>query len=127
MTLVLASASPRRRDLLEQAGIPHQVHPANIDETARKDELPVALSMRLAREKALTVAKRLGGEPRRQILGSDTIVVLDGLVIGKPADPEDAVAVAVVVAVSQGTGLYGAPVRRRCPPPGTRDTPRGPP
>ena len=91
MTLVLASASPRRRDLLEQAGIPHQVHPANIDETARKDELPVALSMRLAREKALVVAKRLGGEPRRQILGSDTIVVLDGLVLGKPADPEDAV------------------------------------
>ena len=91
MTLVLASASPRRRDLLEQAGIPHQVHPANIDETARKDELPVALSMRLAREKALAVAKRLGGEPRRQILGSDTIVVLDGLVLGKPADPEDAV------------------------------------
>ena len=91
MTLVLASASPRRRDLLEQAGIPHQVHPANIDETARKDELPVALSMRLAREKALAVAKRLSGEPRRQILGSDTIVVLDGLVLGKPADPEDAV------------------------------------
>jgi len=91
MTLVLASASPRRRDLLEQAGIPHQVHPANIDETPLENELPVALSVRLAREKALVVAKSLGGEPRRRVLGSDTIVVLDGRVFGKPADPEDAV------------------------------------
>ncbi len=91
MTLVLASASPRRREILEQAGIPHVVHPANIDETPRVDESPVGLSLRLAREKALTVAKRLGAEPRRQVLGSDTIVVLDGVVLGKPADPEDAV------------------------------------
>ncbi|MEE2672212.1 MAG: Maf family protein [Myxococcota bacterium] len=91
MTLVLASASPRRRDLLEQAGIPHQVQPANIDETPGQDEEPVALSLRLAREKALAVAKTIGGEPRRQVLGSDTIVVLDGLILGKPADPEDAV------------------------------------
>ena len=91
MTLVLASASPRRRDLLEQAGIPHQVLPANIDETPGKDEEPVALSLRLAREKALAVAKTIGGEPRRQVLGSDTIVVLDGLILGKPADSEDAV------------------------------------
>jgi len=91
MTLVLASASPRRRDLLEQAGIPHEVQPANIDETPGQDEEPVALSLRLAREKALAVAKTIGGEPRRQVLGSDTIVVLDGLILGKPADPEDAV------------------------------------
>ncbi len=91
MTLVLASASPRRRELLTQAGIPHLVHPADIDETPREDESPVALSMRLAREKALVVAKRLGGEPPRRVLGSDTIVVLDGVVLGKPTDPEDAV------------------------------------
>ena len=91
MTLVLASASPRRHDLLKQAGIPHRIQPADIDETPIEDELPLALSVRLAREKALTVAKRIGGEPRQRVLGSDTIVVLDDDAIGKPTDAEDAV------------------------------------
>jgi septum formation protein len=89
--LVLASASPRRHDLLQQAGIPHQIHPADIDESPHPGELPIDLSVRLAREKALTVAKRLGHEPRQRVLGSDTLVVIDGQALGKPADPEDAV------------------------------------
>lgn len=91
MTLVLASASPRRHELLDQAGIPHRVQPADIDETPLAGERPLALSVRLAREKALAVAKRIGAEPRRRVLGSDTIVVLDDEAIGKPADAEDAV------------------------------------
>jgi septum formation protein len=91
MMLVLASASPRRHDLLQQAGIPHQIHPADIDESPHPGELPIDLSVRLAREKALTVAKRLGHEPRQRVLGSDTLVVIDGQALGKPADPEDAV------------------------------------
>jgi len=91
MTLVLASASPRRHDLLTQAGIPHRIQPADIDETPMRGEAPLALSLRLAREKALVVAKRLGREPRQRVLGSDTIVVLDDDAIGKPENAEDAV------------------------------------
>ena len=91
MTLVLASASPRRHELLEQAGIPHRIQPADIDESPIADERPLALSLRLAREKALAVARRIGAEPRRRVLGSDTLVVLDDDAIGKPADAEDAV------------------------------------
>jgi MAF protein len=87
--LVLASASPRRRELLEAAGVPHEVIPADIDERAREGESPVELALRLAREKAVAVAQRLRGEPR-QVLGSDTIVVLDDRVLGKPRDREDA-------------------------------------
>jgi MAF protein len=63
--------------------------PADIDERARDGESPVELALRLAREKAVAVAERLRGE-RRQVLGSDTIVVLDDRVLGKPRDREDA-------------------------------------
>jgi septum formation protein len=88
--LVLASASPRRRELLAGAGIAFEVMPAEIDERALPDEAPHALAERLAREKALAVAERLGPAPRRLVLGSDTIVVLAGEVLGKPRDPEHA-------------------------------------
>ena len=72
------------------AGIPHEVIPADIDERAMEGELPRDLALRLAREKAQAVVGRLGGE-RRHVLGSDTIVVLDDVVWGKPRDAEDAV------------------------------------
>jgi septum formation protein len=88
--LVLASASPRRRTLLAEAGVPHEVMPADIDESARLNEAPRDLAVRLAREKALAVARRLRGGPRRAVLGCDTIVVLGERVFGKPDDPEDA-------------------------------------
>jgi septum formation protein len=88
--LVLASASPRRRELLARAGIAFEVMPAEIDERALPDEAPHALAERLAREKALAVAGRLGPAPRRLVLGSDTIVVLAGEVLGKPRDAEHA-------------------------------------
>lgn len=88
--LVLASASPRRRELLEAAGVIHEVVPADIDERARTGERPLDLALRLAREKALAVAARYEGKTRH-VLGSDTIVVLDDVALGKPEDPEDAV------------------------------------
>lgn len=81
--LVLASASPRRRALLAAAGIPIEVVPAEIDERPLPGERPEALVERLARDKALAVAKR---RPDALILGSDTIVVLGDRVLGKPRD-----------------------------------------
>ena len=89
--LVLGSGSPRRRELLTRAGIAFEVQPADIDEQARPGEEPAALATRLAREKARAVALRLGSTPPRWVLGADTIVVVDGDVLGKPVDAEDAV------------------------------------
>jgi septum formation protein len=91
VSLVLASASPRRRDLLAAAGLRFEVVPPEVDERARPGEAPPQLAERLAREKALEVAARLGREPRRVVLGSDTLVVLEERVLGKPADAEEAV------------------------------------
>jgi len=86
--LCLASASPRRRELLSQIGVPHIVTGANIDETLRQDERARDYVLRLAREKAVSV--RRGGQAL-PVLAADTTVVLDGLVFGKPYDRADAV------------------------------------
>jgi septum formation protein len=91
-SLLLASASPRRRELLAQAGVRFEVRPADIDERALPGETPERHAARLAREKALRVAGEAPCEPPRFALGADTIVVLEGRIFGKPADPEDAVA-----------------------------------
>jgi septum formation protein len=87
-TIVLASASPRRRELLAQIGVPHEVLAVDVDEAALPGEAPAALAVRLARAKALAGRIRDGG--RRAALGSDTIVVLEGEVYGKPRDAADA-------------------------------------
>jgi septum formation protein len=84
--LVLASASPRRRELLARAGVAFEALPAEIDESPRAGESPEALVERLAREKALAVARRVGPAPRRFVLGSDTVVVLGREILGKPRD-----------------------------------------
>lgn len=83
--LVLASASPRRRELLEQIGVPHDCDPANIDETVEPGESPTDYVERMARCKAECVAAR---HPLAQysVLAADTTVVLDGDVLGKPED-----------------------------------------
>jgi septum formation protein len=86
-SLVLASASPRRRRLLEEAGIAIEVAVAAVDETPLAGETPLAHVQRLALAKAHAVAPRY---PQRLVLGADTVVVLDGEVFGKPADLEDA-------------------------------------
>lgn len=85
-TLVLASASPRRREILATLGIVFDVDPSGASEEAR-GEAPEALARRLAREKALEVSRRSG---ERFVLGADTIVVDGGAVLGKPEDDEDA-------------------------------------
>ncbi len=87
--VILASQSPRRRDLLTLIGIPHDVRPADIDERYLPGETPPAHAERLAREKALKVAVE---DPDAVTIGSDTIVVVDGDVLGKPTDPGDAAA-----------------------------------
>jgi septum formation protein len=83
--VVLASQSPRRRDLLTLVGIAHEVRPANIDESYFADEAPRAHAERLARGKAAAISA-----PEAVTIGSDTIVVIDGEVLGKPRDENDA-------------------------------------
>jgi septum formation protein len=87
VTLVLASASPRRQELLRNTGIAFTVQPADIDESPRDGELPVEAAQRLAREKALTVSR---SHPQDCVLGADTIVVVDENILGKPRDAADA-------------------------------------
>jgi septum formation protein len=86
--LVLASASPRRHELLRNAGISFTVQPANIDETPLVGEPSRECAERLAREKALAVCRT---RPRDRVLGADTIVVVDETILGKPVDDDDAV------------------------------------
>lgn len=90
--LVLASASPRRRELLAQAGFTFAIEPASIPEDSRLGENPVAYVTRLAREKAERVYAGLGSQEERPlVLGADTTVVApNGEVLGKPADAADA-------------------------------------
>ncbi|HUG42139.1 MAG TPA: Maf family protein [Longimicrobiales bacterium] len=87
--LVLASASPRRRQLLAQLGLVVEVRPAHVDETALPGEDPASHVERLAREKAATVAAEAEDA---LVVGGDTVVVVDGEMVTKPADRTDAVA-----------------------------------
>ena len=85
--LVLASASPRRQELLRNAGISFIVQPADVDETPIPGESARDCAERLAREKALKIWR---SRPHDVVLGADTVVVIDGEILGKPADAEDA-------------------------------------
>ena len=87
MPIVLASASPRRQELLKNAGIEFVVKPANIPEVRQKNEAPQAFAERMAKEKARAV---WAGAKDEYVLGADTIVVVDDLVLGKPEDEQDA-------------------------------------
>ncbi len=97
--LVLASASPRRRELLTQAGFTFSIQPAHLPEDPRDGEDPIAYVVRLAREKAEAVYRSAGyseqgagstGPGELVVLGADTTVTLDGLILGKPEDAADA-------------------------------------
>ncbi len=98
--IILASSSPRRRLLLRQIGLSFDVIPADIGEEVTPGSDPADTVEALSLEKALLVAERLDGreetEPGsgagRLVIGADTIVVLDGEILGKPTDPDDAVA-----------------------------------
>jgi septum formation protein len=116
LRVVLASSSPRRRELLNLIGIAHEVHPANIDETRRPRESPRVHAERLAREKASVVAGRY---PDAITIAADTIVVIDRKVLGKPVDSKEAArmlgllsgrkhAVITAVAVARGGQLKSA-------------------
>jgi septum formation protein len=88
--LVLASASPRRREILSAAGLRFHVEPADLDEQALAGEAPAAHAARLARAKALAVARRHAGEPGCVVIGADMLVVIGARVLGKPADAREA-------------------------------------
>lgn len=87
--LILASASPRRRELLAQAGFSFEVRAAHVNEDPRPDEEPIAYVVRLARDKAQAVFAELN-DPEAIVLGADTTVTLDGLILAKPVDAADA-------------------------------------
>ncbi len=92
--LILASGSPRRRELLTQAGLDFRVESADIDETVQEGEAPAKYVQRLAVEKAQAVWSRYGGDDDSgdpiTVLGADTTVVCDGVMLGKPVDQADA-------------------------------------
>jgi septum formation protein len=89
MKLILASHSPRRRELLSNAGFDFEVVPSGVDEgDLLSGETPEKYARRVARAKALRVAARSASG--RLVLGADTVVVIDGMILGKPAGPSDA-------------------------------------
>ncbi len=85
--ILLASQSPRRAELLRQIGVEFDILAAAIDETPLAGEAPPEFARRMAREKALAVA---GNEETRPVLGADTVVEIDGEILGKPRDRDDA-------------------------------------
>lgn len=85
--VILASQSPRRRELLTLVGIAHEVMPADINEDVREGEDPAAYTERLAREKAAVIAAR---HPDALVIAADTTVVVDGEILGKPAAAAEA-------------------------------------
>jgi septum formation protein len=87
--LILASASPRRRELLTQTGYTFEVHPAHVNEDPHPDEDPIAYVVRLARDKAQAVFADVN-DPEAIVLGADTTVTLDGDILAKPEDAADA-------------------------------------
>lgn len=92
MRLILASASPRRRELLTRAGYTFEVFPADIPEDPLAEEEPVAYVTRLARQKAETVLRQFAGQDASAVavLGADTTVTVDGEILAKPEDAADA-------------------------------------
>ena len=89
MQLVLASASPRRAELLKTAGFTFEVRPADVDETPRPAEPAATYVLRVARDKALAAAGRVNGNDA-WILAADTVVVVGGGILGKPTGPAEA-------------------------------------
>jgi len=84
---ILASASPRREDLLRSVGLKFKIIPAHVDETGLAGERPRAHVRRLSRDKASVIARQY---PEAIVLGADTIVVIDGLILGKPKSKKQA-------------------------------------
>lgn len=97
ITLILASASPARKRLLETVGIQPKICPSEFDESLIQDSDPVQLVQKLAQAKAEVVTQTLIDSPQQQdemmlVLGCDSVLALDGEIYGKPANPEEAIA-----------------------------------
>jgi len=105
--IVLASASPRRRELLEQVGLEFSIDPGEVDERVPAGEEPGHLVLRLALDKATSVARR---HPGAVVIGADTVVVLDGTVLGKPSDVDHARAMLRLLAGAAHRVLTGVAV-----------------
>ena len=90
--LILASASPRRRELLERLGLVVQIEPVDVNETPAPDEKARAYALRLAAEKADAALARLGPQSALPVLTADTVVVLGDDILGKPASQDEAAA-----------------------------------
>lgn len=88
LPLLLASASPRRREMLERVGVSLEVRPADVDEEPLPDENPAAYVARIAHAKAIAVQRR----PGQWVLAADTTVTIDGKILAKAATPEEAAA-----------------------------------
>lgn len=102
--IILASASPRRRELLEKAEIPFNLCIKNVDETVPEGLTPEEAAMFVAEKKALAVA---GVDEEAVVIGADTIVVLDGEILGKPADEEDAIKMLMRLSGREHTVITG--------------------
>jgi septum formation protein len=108
-SFLLASGSPRRRELLEAAGFQFEVRPADIDESARPGEVPRDYVARLAEAKARAVLPLAND---RIVLAADTTVVVDGRMLGKPIDAADATAMLRLLAGRQHDVLTGVTLAR---------------
>lgn len=119
--LVLASASPRRQELLRNAGIAFAVHPTNIPELPQPGESGRDCAERLARQKALTA---FHNRPDDFVLGADTVVIVDDEILGKPRDEADAMRMLRLLSgrthhVTTGVCLIGPPLRTGSNKPGS--------
>ena len=110
-TLVLASASPRRRELLARAGVPLEIRTADVPEDPQVGESPEALVLRLASAKARVVAAAM---PGRLVLGADTVIAFAGQIYGKPADLPAARAMLRAFSGREHTVLTGVCLLRDC-------------
>lgn len=112
--IVLASTSPRRADLLKQIGVEFEIAPGNVQERPHPDEAPANYITRLARAKVIAVARQ---REDGLIIGADTVVVLDGQMLGKPIDEADAASTLERLsgrwhAVMTGVALYDIATRQ---------------
>lgn len=92
LQIYLASASPRRRELLRQIGVSYRLLPVAVDETPLPEEIPAAYVARLAQAKAQTGLQILGRRKPYPVLGADTAVVIDGIILGKPNHRQEGLA-----------------------------------
>ncbi|MBI1422693.1 MAG: septum formation inhibitor Maf [Gammaproteobacteria bacterium] len=108
--VILASASPRRAELLQQLGVRFAVRAADVPETLRPGETPREFVQRLAREKARKVYQSLESAQQCPVIGADTVVVIDEHVLGKPASREDAIAMLLNLSGRSHTVMTGVAV-----------------